>query len=112
MSEETKIPVTLDSTCIARLSGQDEYDLSWIEFETDWFAGQLPANCSICGEEITAGWLCLDGGEEVCATHVNLIENKDKLRDDLIREWTRTPYTKQPVSQRKGSFTQDYGIIV
>ena len=100
MSEETMIPVTLDSNCIARLSGQDEYDLNWIEFETDWFAGENPANCSICGEEITAGWLCLDGGEEVCATHINLIENKDKLRDELIREWTRRTTTPQPAYVR------------
>ena len=102
MSEEIKIPVTLDSTCIARLRGQDELDLSWIEFETDWFAGESPANCSICGEEITAGWLCLDGGEEVCASHVNLIENKDKLRDELIREWINRTTTRQPVSARSG----------
>ena len=100
MSEESMIPVTLDSNCIARLSGQDEYDLSWIEFETDWFAGELPGTCSICGEEITAGWLCLDGGEEVCASHVNLIESKDKLRDELIREWTRRTTSPQPAYVR------------
>ena len=96
MTEETNISVTLDSDCISRLRGQDEYDLYWIEFETDWFAGGEAGECSICSKEITEGWLCLDGGEEVCSSHINLIESKDKQREVLIREWARNSEANIP----------------
>ena len=55
---------------IARKSGMDEHGNAWIEFDTDYFAEQEPGECSICGATIESGWLCLDGGEEVCHSHV------------------------------------------
>ncbi len=55
---------------IARKSGIDGNDCSWIEFEVDHFAEQTPGTCTICGEKIESGWLCLDGGEEVCSEHI------------------------------------------
>jgi len=55
---------------MGRLSGVDEHGNSWIEFEVDYFAEQIDGECDICGEELTYGWMCLDGGEEVCEDHV------------------------------------------
>jgi hypothetical protein len=55
---------------IARLSGTDENGCYWIEFEVDYFAEQEPGECSICGAELASGWMCLDGGEEVCSEHI------------------------------------------
>ncbi len=57
---------------IARLSGEDENGNLWVQFEVDSFAEQSPGECSICGAELWEGWLCLDGGEEVCDEHINL----------------------------------------
>ncbi len=60
---------------IARKSGTDEHGNEWIQFEVDYFAGQEPGECSLCGEkELTEGWMCLDGGEEVCDSHVDWSE--------------------------------------
>ena len=58
----------------ARKSGTDENNNQWIQFEVDYLAEQLPGECSICGKEIELGWLCLDGAEEVCSSHVELEE--------------------------------------
>ena len=55
---------------IARKSGTDQYGNAWIEFEVDKLAEQTTGECSICGMTIYSGWLCLDGGEEVCDEHV------------------------------------------
>jgi len=55
---------------IARKSGTDDHGNAWIEFEVDAFAEQEPGECSICGAELESGWLCLDGGDEVCDEHV------------------------------------------
>ena len=56
---------------IARKSGTDEHGNQWIEFEVDYLAEQEDGECSICGAVLSSGWLCLDGGEEVCAEHVD-----------------------------------------
>jgi len=55
---------------ISRLSGVDEHGNSWIQFEVDYFAEQDDGECAICGEILTSGWMCLDGGEEICDEHV------------------------------------------
>lgn len=55
---------------IARLSGYDEYDNQWVQFMVDELAGEEPGQCEICHLELWSGWMCLDGGEEVCAEHV------------------------------------------
>jgi len=58
---------------ISQLSGTDENGCAWTQFETDYGAEQEPGECSICGREIESGWLCLDGGEEVCSSHVEYL---------------------------------------
>jgi hypothetical protein len=57
-----------------RVSGTDEHGNHWINFEVDYFAEQLTGQCVICDAELEAGWLCLDGGDEVCDHHVNLTD--------------------------------------
>ena len=51
-------------------SGTDQHGNKWLEFEVDHFAEQIPGECSICQAKIESGWICLDGGEEVCHQHV------------------------------------------
>lgn len=60
---------------IARKSGTDANGCSWIEFEVDYFAEQTDGECRICGATISSGWVCLDGGEEVCSDHVIFLED-------------------------------------
>jgi len=55
---------------ITRLSGTDEHGNTWVQFDVDYGAEQEPGICNICDKEIKSGWLCLDGGEEVCNEHV------------------------------------------
>ena len=50
----------------AMKSGTDQHGCQWVEFETDYGADQEPGECCFCGERIADGWLCLDGGDEVC----------------------------------------------
>jgi hypothetical protein len=64
---------------VAKLAGVDDDGLHWVQFEVDEFAEQESGTCSICGAEITSGWLCGDGGEEVCDEHVEIIENEMSL---------------------------------
>ncbi len=45
----------------------------WVEFQIDEFADQEPGECAECGAETRAGWLCLDGADEVCAEHVHVV---------------------------------------
>ena len=67
----------------ARKSGTDQYGRRWIEWEMDAFAGETPGICDICGKEITSGWLCLDGGEEVCDDHVVFEEDVFETHERL-----------------------------
>ncbi|GEM_PF-4918403 len=61
---------------ISRKSGTDEHGNTWTEFEVDYLAEQEPGECSICSAtELESGWLCLDGGEEVCDEHVVFAED-------------------------------------
>ena len=60
-----------DMQGFARKSGTDDSGSEWIEFESDAFADQLPGKCDICSDEIYSGWLCLDGGDEVCDSHID-----------------------------------------
>lgn len=55
---------------IARLSGTDEAGNKWVQFKVDYFAEQTDGECIICEDTLTSGWLCLDGGEEVCSSHI------------------------------------------
>ncbi len=56
-------------------AGKDQYGNYWTEFEVDFFAEQLPGECKECGTEIESGWMCLDGGDEVCDSHVSFTED-------------------------------------
>jgi len=55
---------------IARLSGTDENGNVWTQFEVDYMAEQEDGECCICGARLETGWLCSDGGDEVCNKHV------------------------------------------
>ena len=56
-------------------SGVDKQGNTWRQFEVDALAEQLPGECSICSETLdSSGWLCLDGGEEVCDSHIDYDE--------------------------------------
>lgn len=65
-----------DVTGFSRKSGVDADGCTWVEFEVDVFAEQLPGVCSICGAELESGWLCMDGGEEVCDRHVTYADDR------------------------------------
>lgn len=57
---------------IANLSGTDTSGCTWTQFEVDYLAEQTDGECSICGAVLTHGWMCLDGGDEVCSSHVTI----------------------------------------
>ena len=57
---------------ISRLSGTDTNGNTWTQFEVDYLAAQDDGMCSICAATLTDGWVCLDGGEEICSSHVIL----------------------------------------
>jgi len=59
-----------DVSGIARKWGIDPQGNQWVEFEVDYFAEQETGICEICGAELESGWLCLDGGDEVCDSHI------------------------------------------
>lgn len=69
-TEATKV-ILHDISGIARKSGIDPQGNQWTEFEVDYSAEQETGICQICGAELEAGWLCLDGGDEVCPKHVD-----------------------------------------
>ena len=54
--------------------GVDNDNNTWQQFEVDYFAEQQDGECSICGAVLGAGWLCLDGGDEVCNHHISFRE--------------------------------------
>lgn len=62
----------------ARKSGTDTNGCYWIEFEVDYFAEQEDGECSICGKTLSSGWMCLDGGDEVCDSHVDFEEENNE----------------------------------
>ena len=55
---------------LAQKSGTDQHGRQWVQFTVDPFAEQESGECSLCGAELEEGWMCLDGGEEVCSEHV------------------------------------------
>lgn len=63
---------------IAKLSGTAENGAIWIQFEVDYLAEQTDGECIICKETLTSGWMCLDGGEEVCSSHIEFISIKEE----------------------------------
>ena len=76
-------------------TGTDQHGCEWVEFDVDYPAGQEPGECRFCGARIETGWLCLDGGDECCAEHVEFSEDtkdspepKDWHMDELYHDWT------------------------
>jgi hypothetical protein len=57
---------------ISRLSGTAEDGTKWIQFEVDYLAEQQDGECVECQAVLTSGWMCLDGGDEVCDSHIEL----------------------------------------
>jgi len=80
MAQHTKDDTTLrlyDVDGIARLSGFDRDGNAWTEYTLEPFDdGPMTDECADCGAEITLGWLCLDGGEVICASHVEIVTRK------------------------------------
>ena len=58
---------------ISRLSGTDDNGNEWIQFEVDYLAEQQDGECTKCQAILTSGWVCMDGGEEVCSDHIELV---------------------------------------
>lgn len=79
MSGEEKI-LLHDVEGIARKSGVDQHGCRWMEFTVDYGALEEDGECSICGKTISAGWLCLDGGDEMCAKHVELPDDGEAIQ--------------------------------
>jgi hypothetical protein len=57
----------------SRLSGTADNGTKWIQFEVDYLAEQTDGECVICHAILSSGWMCLDGGEEVCSEHILLV---------------------------------------
>lgn len=71
-------PVVLcDIQGIATLTGVDQYGLTWSSFYVDYLAEQVDGVCSICGSEISTGYMCMDGGDEVCNDCVRFAINQN-----------------------------------
>ena len=64
---------------IARLSGTDEHGNTWLQFEVDYLAEQEAGECCICGKVLEEGWLCMDGGEEVCYGHITFDDQHSQV---------------------------------
>lgn len=59
---------------VSRKFGIDQEGNTWTEFEVDYLAEQEMGICVECGAELEVGWLCLDGGDEVCQSHIIIAE--------------------------------------
>ena len=57
---------------IDKLMWLDAQGNHWIQFEVDYFAEQTDGVCTMCSATLSSGWLCLDGGDEICDRHVTL----------------------------------------
>jgi hypothetical protein len=49
---------------------QDQFGQLWVPIQVDHFAEQSSVDCSVCHNIGDDGWLCLDGGQELCPCHV------------------------------------------
>ena len=66
-------------------SGTDPAGAFWVPFEADGSEGEDTSQCAICDDDIESGYLCLDGGTEVCSEHVQIVPqwNHDILARDF-----------------------------
>ena len=83
-----KILLKVDHPVISKITGTDTDGLTWSSFLVDQLAEQLPGVCSICNAEIEDGFLCLDGGDEVCTKYIDFInpQEEEKLRQKDLRQ--------------------------
>ena len=51
---------------------EDEDGSCWTEINTTHCDEQRQGVCSICDRPIGMGWLCLDVGNQVCASHITV----------------------------------------
>ena len=42
----------------------------WKHFNVDYGAGEMDGECVDCDATLVEGGLCLEGGDEVCGTHL------------------------------------------
>ncbi len=75
--EAQELIILHDMEGFTRLSGTDQHGCVWIQFEVDYLAEQEDGECSICGAELSEGWMCLDGGDEVCDEHIRYEEDEE-----------------------------------
>jgi hypothetical protein len=65
-------------TGVRRHSGTDQDGCRWIEFYMDDLADLEDGECVICGGPLSSGWMCRDGGEEICDDHVGFAKNDEE----------------------------------
>jgi hypothetical protein len=72
MSTEEKLTIVDQSKhfSFGRNGVDMQYGLRWLEFELGQDQDQ-DQECTICGQHITTGWLCIDSGMCVCHEHVD-----------------------------------------
>lgn len=78
MTRSSERVILSDVEGSARKSGVDQHGNQWTEFTVDYGAEQEPGTCCICGAEIESGWLCLNGGDECCAEHVEFAADTEE----------------------------------
>lgn len=92
MPNSSELVVLSNVSGISRKYGQDQHGCQWSQFELDPFCGECECEgqecdqetcprfvteCSICGELVSSGWLCLDGGEEACCDCVEFTKDEE-----------------------------------
>lgn len=87
----------------ARLSGEDTEGGHWTQFEVDYLAQEEDGECNICGAVLSSGWLCLDGGDEICDEHVVYTtkrERKQFLTQYILTAlWSSCAENGEPLDQ-------------
>lgn len=82
---------------ISKLSGTDQHGLTWTQFEVDYLAEQEDGECVECHDTLSSGWMCMDGGDELCAEHVlfdteHTPSRSTKAVPSSHSKWTRQTY--------------------
>jgi hypothetical protein len=74
--DESRVIRLHDLDGVDTFTGTDDDGCVWSQFQVDALAEQESGSCSICGATLHSGWHCLDGGEEVCDSHVQFITSE------------------------------------
>ena len=78
-------------------TGTDDDGLVWSQFVVDTMAEEAPGTCAICSATLQTGWHCIDGGEEICDTHVTLLEDEDD--EDVSDELSQSDMPPIPIAE-------------